>query len=212
MSESTNPFASMLSPISSGVQGLVGIAGGIIGSGARKREQRAARQEYGINKARFNNLDTSNVYANQQNMYEDSTINQREAEFTKQQQQQNLAGTMGGLKQAAGGSGIAALAQAIANQGSMDAQAASASIGAQEAANQSNFQAAATNIQSQKLAGEQASREAEGEKTSTLLGMSQNRLGAANAARDAATASILKGVGGVVQSGASLVSGLPSMQ
>ena len=32
--------------ISAGVQGLVGIAGGIIGSGARKREQRAAQAEF----------------------------------------------------------------------------------------------------------------------------------------------------------------------
>jgi hypothetical protein len=212
MSDSTNPFASMISPIGGAVQGLVGIGAGIIGSAARKREQQQARQEFNINKARFNNLDTSNIYANMQNMYEDSTVNLREAEFTKQQQQQNLAGALGGMKQAAGGSGIAALAQAIANQGSIDAQAASASIGAQEAANQSNFQAAATNIQSQKLAGQADAREAEREKTSTLLGMSQNRLGAANAARDAATASILKGVGGVMGAAEGLAGGLPSMQ
>lgn len=206
------PIAGMMGGIGSAVGGLVGIGAGIFGSGARKREQREAQAEYGRAKARFNNLDTSNIYANQQNMYEDSTVNLKEAEFTKQQQQQNLAGTMGSMKQAAGGSGIAALAQAIANQGSMDAQTASASIGAQEAANQSNFQAAATNIQSQKLAGEEASREAEKDKTSTLMGMSQNRLGAANAARDAATASIMGGIGGLMGGGQSILSSLPSMQ
>jgi cyclopropane fatty-acyl-phospholipid synthase-like methyltransferase len=187
--------AGLASAIGTSAQGLVGIASGMIGSGKRKREQRAAQAEYNTNKARFSNLDTSNVYANQQNMYEDSTVNQKEAEFTKQQQMQSQANIMGGMNQAAGGSGIAAMAQALANQSSADAQSASVSIGNQEAANQSNFQAAATNIQSQKLAGEQASREAEKDKTSTLLGMSQNRLGAANAARAAATSAIMGGVG-----------------
>lgn len=185
----------MMSAIGTGVQGLMGIAGGIIGSGKRKREQREAQGEYNRNKARFNNLDTSNIYANQQNMYEDSTVNLKEAEFTKQQQMQTQANIMGGMNQSAGGSGIAAMAQALANQGSADAQSASVSIGNQEAANQSNFQAAATNIQAQKLAGEEASREAELNKTSTLMGMSQNRLGAANAARAAATSSIMGGIG-----------------
>lgn len=185
----------LTSAIGTSAQGLVGIASGMIGSGKRKREQRAAQAEYNQNKARFNNLDTSNIYANQQNMYEDSTVNLKEAEFTKQQQMQSQANIMGGMNQAAGGSGIAAMAQALANQSSADAQSASVSIGNQEAANQSNFQAAATNIQSQKLAGEQVSREAEKDKTSTLLGMSQNRLGAANAARAAATSAIMGGVG-----------------
>ena len=185
----------MMSAVGTGVQGLMGIAGGIIGSKKRKREQREAQAEYNQNKARFNNLDTSNIYANQQNMYEDSTVNLKEAEFTKQQQMQTQANIMGGMNQAAGGSGIAAMAQALANQGSADAQSASVSIGNQEAANQSNFQAAATNIQAQKLAGAESSREQELNKTSTLMGMSQNRLGAANAARAAATSSIMGGIG-----------------
>jgi len=187
--------AGMASAIGTGVQGLVGIASGMIGSGKRKREQRSAQADYKNNMARFNNLDTSNIYANQQNMYEDSTVNLKEAEFTKGQQMQTQANIMGGMNQAAGGSGIAAMAQAMANQGSADAQSASVSIGNQEAATQSNFQAAATNIQAQELAGKEASREAEKEKTSTLLGMSQNRLGAANAARQAATSAIMGGVG-----------------
>lgn len=185
----------MMSAVGTGVQGLMGIAGGIIGSKKRKKEQRAAQAEYNQNKTRFNNLDTSNIYANQQNMYEDSTVNLKEAEFTKQQQMQSQANIMGGMNQAAGGSGIAAMAQALANQGSADAQSASVSIGNQEAANQSNFQAAATNIQAQKLAGAESSREQELNKTSTLMGMSQSRLGAANAARAAATSSIMGGIG-----------------
>jgi len=53
-------------------------------------------------------------------------------------------------------------------------------------------------LQQQELQGEYASRAAEKDKVDTMLGMSQQRLGAANAARDAATKSILGGVGSLV--------------
>jgi Na+/glutamate symporter len=54
-----------------GVKGIAGIAGGIIGSGKRKRELKAAQQEYDRQKQKMNDRDTSNLYANQQNVYED---------------------------------------------------------------------------------------------------------------------------------------------
>ena len=38
-------------PLMGAVQGLAGIAGGIIGSGKRKREQKAAQAEFNRNKA-----------------------------------------------------------------------------------------------------------------------------------------------------------------
>ena len=64
-----------------------------------------------------------------QNTYEDLTVNQQQAQFTAQQQAQGFANTMEGLRGAAGGSGIAALAQSLAGQQSLAAQQASASIG-----------------------------------------------------------------------------------
>ena len=69
------------------------------------------------------------------NAYEDITINQKAAEFMKQQQMQQQSNIMSGLQAAAGGSGIAALAQTMAQQGQMQAQAASADIGRQEREN-----------------------------------------------------------------------------
>ena len=51
----------------------------------------------------------------------------------------------------------------------------------------------------------QASRNAEQNKVETLLGMSQQRLGAANAARDAATQSIMGGVGSIVGAGGDMI-------
>jgi hypothetical protein len=183
--------------VMSGVQGLMGIAGGIIGSGKRKREQRAAQAEFNRNKAQFQNLDTSNVYAGLENVYEDLTVNQQQAEFANRAQQQSLANTMAGMQGAAGGSGIAALAQAMANQSSMNAERASVSIGQQERQNQMAQMQQESNLQRMEAAGELKSREAELNKVSTLMGMSGQRVQAANEARNAATQGILGGVGNI---------------
>ena len=183
--------------IKGGIQGLAGIAGGIIGSGARKREQREAQKEFNTNKARMQGADTSNLYKNQENVYEDLTVNTQQADFVNQQQQAGMANTMDKLQGAAGGSGIAALAQSMAGQQSQNAQAASVSIGNQEASNQSAERQMAGQLQSNKIQGDYMSRAAEKDKTDTMLGMSQQRLGAANDARDAATRSIIGGVAGM---------------
>ncbi len=45
--------------IGGAVKGLTGIAGGIIGSGKRKREEAAAQEEYDMFKNQYAELDTS---------------------------------------------------------------------------------------------------------------------------------------------------------
>lgn len=182
------------------VKGLAGIAGGIIGSKGRKREQKAAQKEFNRNKARMEGADTSNLALNQENTMEDLTVNTQQADFINQQQQAGMANTMDSLQGAAGGSGIAALAQSLAGQQSANAQSASASIGQQEAGNQMAERQMAGQLQQQELSGAYASRAAEKDKTDTMLGMSQQRLGAANEARDAATKSIIGGVTGLAGS------------
>ena len=102
------------------------------------------------------------------------------------------------MQGAAGGSGIAALAQAMANQQSQNMELASISIGQQEAQNQAATARMAGQIQSQEAQGELFSRNAELNKTSTLLGMSGQRLQVANEARQNATQGIMAGIGGLV--------------
>ena len=97
------------------------------------------------------------------------------------------------------------LAQSLANQQSQNAQQAAVSIGSQEAGNQMAERGMAAKLDVMEREGEQASRDAEREKIETLLGMSQQRLGAANAARAAATKSIVGGVGNLVGAGASFL-------
>ena len=76
-----------------------------------------------------------NEFEGMENAFEDLTVNTQQAEFEAQQNAQNQANILSSMAGAAGGSGIAALAQSMANQGALQAQKASASIGAQEAAN-----------------------------------------------------------------------------
>tara|TARA_R110002049_G_scaffold82385_2_gene209698 strand:- start:221 stop:808 length:588 start_codon:yes stop_codon:yes gene_type:complete len=185
--------------------GLMGIAGGIIGGGKRRREQRAAQKEMNRNKARFENLDTSNLAANLDNAYEDLSVNTQAADFARDQAQQNNANIMNSMGGAAGGSGIAAMAQALAGAGNQQAQQAAVSIGQQEQSNQMKAAGGRMSIQNAEMAGAQASRNAEQNKVETLLGMSQQRLGAANAARDAATQSIMGGVGSIVGAGGDMI-------
>ena len=186
-----------MNAVGGAIKGVTGIVGGIIGSGKRKREQRAAQKEFDISKARYENLDTSNLAANMENTFEDLTVNTQAADFAAQQQNQALANTMGGMSGAAGGSGIAALAQAMAGQQSQNLQQASASIANQESANQMAAARGAADVQSAEIQGAQQSRAAELDKTETLLGMSQKRLGAANEARQKATDAIVSGIGDV---------------
>lgn len=179
------------------IQGVAGIAGGIIGSRKRRREEKAAKREMAMAKAAYSQLDTSNLYAGMENTMEDLTVNQQQAQFEKQMQQQALATTMTGLQGAAGGSGIAALAQSLAGQQMQAAQQASASIGQQEQQNQLLQAQQAQRLQELEAQGATQARGLEYEKTGTLLGMSQQRLGAAKQARAAATQSIIGGIGAI---------------
>jgi hypothetical protein len=187
----------MAVPVMGAIQGLAGIAGGIIGSKKRKQEQRAAQREYNQTKERMQNADTSNLYANQENVYEDLTVNTQEADYIAAQQNQGMANTMDALQQSAGGSGIAALAQSMANQQTSNAEAASVSIGQQEASNQAAERQMAGQLKQQEIQGAYQSRAAEKDKVDTMFGMAQQRLGAANAARQQATSSIIGGVTGL---------------
>ena len=154
------------------IGGLVGgVYKGIQAGKAAKKADKAA-QEAAAEKERMrdmlSNVDTSNPFEGMQNQFaglqnpysglentmEDLTVNQQEADFQAQQFAQSQANIMDGLRGAAGSSGIAALAQSLAKQGSLAAQKSSASIGKQEAANQAKAAAEASKLQSQEAKGD----------------------------------------------------------
>jgi hypothetical protein len=186
-----------MDPLSMGIGGLANVAGGLIGGRARRQEQRAARAQMQERMAAYENMQFTNPYANMQNTMEDLTVNTQQADFLAQQQQQGMANTMGALQGAAGGSGIAALAQAMSNQQAQNLQQASASIGEQESRNQALAAQQAAQNQMAEAQGEGQVQQMELGRNQTLLGMSQQRLAAADAARAQATNQLLSGVAGV---------------
>jgi len=188
-------------PLALGLQGAMGIAGGIIGHKKRKQEQKTAQGEFEASKARYQQQDLSNPYANMQNTMEDLTVNTQAADFAAQQQQQGMANIMGNMRGAAGGSGIAALAQSLANQQSQNAQQASADIGRQEAGNQAASAQMAGNLQTMEREGDVMSRNMKREQYSTELGMAMDRKGQADLARQEATQSLMGGIGNTIMGG-----------
>tara|TARA_R100001443_G_scaffold1612_2_gene5809 strand:- start:726 stop:1691 length:966 start_codon:yes stop_codon:yes gene_type:complete len=205
--------------------GIGGIIQGLVGRGKRRDAQIAAQDEYDKMRQQYMDLDTSNIYANvenkylnMENVYEDLTVNQQQAEFEKRMFEQQQAGIMQNLRGAAGGSGIAGLAQALSNQALVQSQKAAGSIGLQESRNQIYSAQEASRIQqlerrgeaqaeALRLAGEETSRGLEYQKTGTLFGMSQQDLAAANQAIAQSDAALYGGIGSLVGTAASAAIG-----
>lgn len=181
--------------------GVAQIGMALSGSKKRKDEQKAAASELAQRKSAYEQMDTSNPYANMENTMEDLTVNTQQAQFQAQQNQQNQANIMQNMQGAAGGSGIAGLAQAMANQGAQQAQQASASIGQQESQNKMATARQAAQNQNMERQGDARSQEMEQDKTETLLGMSQQRKGAADAARQRARDQVASGIGTIGAAG-----------
>tara|TARA_R100000995_G_scaffold40311_2_gene18696 strand:+ start:297 stop:1211 length:915 start_codon:yes stop_codon:yes gene_type:complete len=256
MSKSPLKFADpfTVGAIISGVGAVGKLIAGFSGRSGRIREQKQAQEEYRRRMSDYEKLDTSNIYADVKNPYEfvqnpyanietqfenvfeDMTVNQQQAQFEKQMFQQQQADTLQGLRGAAGGSGIAGLAQAMANQGQLQAQRAAASIGAQESqiqqltaqgadqARRMRQQAEITRMQGaeeanrlrmqgayqaemQRLSGEETSRGLEYQKTGTMLGMSQQRVAAANLARQQALQNQMSAFGDIAGLGLGMMKG-----
>ena len=205
------PLAALLIP------GAITAIGGMIGGKKRRADQRNALAEYNSKKQDYLNMDTSNPYADvknqfSENVYEDLEVNTQQADFMAEQGAQSRANIMDSLSGAAGSSGVAGLAQSLANSATQANQQASASIGQQEAANQKLAAQGQLQVQQGEMQadmtrrkGEVYSRGLEQDRTKTLLGMSQTRLREANQARQAARDQIFAGIG---QMGSAMMGGV----
>jgi len=196
----------------------IGIAKAFSGAKDKRRaerEQAASQAELAKQKAAFSNLDTSNPFtgmtnqfAGQENTMEDLTINQKGMELQNQQGQQQRANILDQMKGSAGGSGVAALAQQMAQSGQLASQQSAATIGDQEAANQkatvgeaSRLQTqeaqGATNLQNKMGEGEMYSRDAKSDQVSTLLGMEQSNVAGAKERVASADAAKWEGISSI---------------
>jgi len=183
--------------IAQGLGGLMQMQRGKADARIAREAADEAKIELEKQKRLFEGLDTSNPYLNLENNMQDLTVNLKQAEFTRDQQMQSQANIMQQMRQAAGGSGIAALAQTLANQGNIDAQKAAASIGTQEATNQKLAAEEASKIQGLEREGELISRQAQFGKVQSLMGLASGDLRNANQARANAQDQISSGMAGM---------------
>jgi len=161
--------------------------------------------------------DVRNYYTGMQNVFEDMQVDTQAAEFQMQQGAQQRANIMGALQGAAGGSGIASLAQTLANQGALQARQASVDIAQQERQNRTLRAQAEMQLQQQEAAGfAQADvlrrqgagqadmtqrggaamvQSAEMQRHATLLGIEYGGMAGANAGVQAAYANQMAGFG-----------------
>jgi len=160
--------------VAAGVGIAAGAANAISGWKKKKAAKAAnaqARQEMEAAKEKYMNLDTSNPYLNMENTMEDLTVNQQAADFAATKSAQSEANILNNMNKAAGGSGVAALAQALANQQQIGAQKASTSIAEQEAMNQKAERGQASKIQSLEREGEIQSRNLKQKQAGVALDM-----------------------------------------
>jgi len=187
----------------------VTLIGGIMGNSQANKNRDAADEQFAdaqkradaetvkldAQKAEYKKMDFKNPFAGmqnkyQENVYEDLTVNQKQAQFQAQQGNQQRANIMQDLRGAAGSSGIAGLAQTLARQGDLQTQQISASIGQQETRNQAlkakgayQVQQGAAQVQTAQLQGEQWVQQAEMDRQATLLGMQMGQATGANLAQ-----------------------------
>ena len=157
---------------------VVDTIGSIFGrSRAKKQERRQkqkakeAKREMERMKQAYASISTDNPFLNMENVYEDLTVNQQAAQFQAQQFQQSQANILNNLRGAAGGSGIGALAQSLAQQGQLAAQRSSADIASQENRLQQLRAGEASRIQGLEREGELKSREMRLQRASDLYGV-----------------------------------------
>jgi len=187
---------------------IIGAAAGLaqigIGLGRRKKAKgdlETAQDNQTLALKDYQDQKISNPYEDLENTFEDLTVNTQQAEFEARQNQQAQADIMGNLQGAAGSSGIAGLAQAMANKSTQDAARASASIGQQESRNESMRAQGAASVQSQRAAGESSRQQRELARDEAILGMRMGETAAQQAQVGQANEMIMGGIGGVASAG-----------
>ena len=125
---------------------------GLLGANRARRAQREAQQkaeqeaqaalerqqaaQVDEQRARYLKYQFENPFEGMENPFEDLTVSTKAFDLQKEFAQQQAANVLAGLRGTAGASGIAGLAQSLANQGVIQARTMAADIAKQEAENQ----------------------------------------------------------------------------
>ena len=196
---------------------IIGAAAGLaqvgIGLGRRAKakdrlDKARTKQKEALNQ--FKDMEITNPYEDLENTFEDLTVNTQQAEFEARQNQQAQADIMGNLQGAAGSSGIAGLAQAMANKATQDAARASASIGQHESRNEAMRAQGAASVQAQRAAGEAQRQARELQRREDILGVRLGQTAARQEQMGQANEMIMGGIGTVAGAGMQYFGGSPA--
>ena len=153
----------------------------------RKEQQKRVDKEV----ANYRAMKFTNPYEGMENVFEDLRVSTQAADFQAEQGAQQRADILGQLRGAAGTSGIAGLAQSMANQGQLQARQISADLSRQQAQNemarargagmiQQAERGGAARIQQMERQGDAMVQQAESGRQATILGMQQGQAAGAN--------------------------------
>lgn len=185
------------------IGGAAQVAGSLVGGGARRREQRAARAEFQQQRDALANTQFTNQFAGLENVAEDLTVNQQASQFQAQQTDAALAQGLDAIVASGGGGGGA---QAIAQAALQSKQNISADLARQEQKNQAIRTQEASRLQTLEARGADDLQLRQYSQRQQLTGMAKGRLDAANLAREQATQGLIGGIGqiagGLVTGGA----------
>ncbi len=199
--------------IASAIPGIVKGIGSLFGGRKRRRAERKAQGQRDRAMEQFQSLQFTNPYSDMTNPYkdienrmEDLRVGTQAAEFTTQEQQQQLANVLEQFRDVGGGTGGAAVATALARQSSRNVQMAAANIEQQELRNEQMAAQAGMQLDLQSAKGEQTRQlyTSKGEserqqlemgKRSQVLGLANQELAGAKAARAQAKSDLIGGIG-----------------
>ena len=196
----------------------VGLFNTISGSKAKKRarrQQREAEAAAAPYLEAYKSYEYKNPYENMENVYEGMRVNTEAAEFQRDQLAQQQADVLQGLRGAAGGSGVAALAQSMARAGAVQAQRASADISRQETAREQAQLAEQSRIQGLQMYGDQLVDQQEMQRNMNLYNIETGKAGLAAEQFAAGQQQMMGGIGQVASAGlqaysAGMFDGAPS--
>lgn len=168
---------------------------------AQMQEQRAfqdrQRQVLDAQRAQYENFEFTNPFAGMENTMEDLQVNTVAADFQAEQGRQQRANLLSGLRGAAGGSGIAGLAQALANQGTLQSRQISVDLAKQQSMNQKLAAQQGMQLQQLERQGDAAVQQALASRESTLLGMEMGEMAGARAGVQSAYGNQMAGLGAI---------------
>ena len=142
----------------------------------RKEQQKRVDKEV----ANYRAMKFTNPYEGMENVFEDLRVSTQAADFQAEQGAQQRANILGQLRGAAGTSGIAGLAQSMANQGQLQARQISAQLTQQEVANERARAGGAQQVQQMERGGDAMVQQAETGRQATILGAQYGQAAGAN--------------------------------